>query len=86
MHEPNFKPNHWVLYEMPQGVAGFGQNVGGRYTNGAWNYQVKGATPNDDNVEVPQDTISFVLENGNWTAPQHFGGSSSAYADISVVE
>ena len=81
MNEPIFKPSQWVLYELAEGVAGFGQIVGGLYTAARWTYQVKGATPNDNNVEVPEDSIKSVMENGNWTVPHHFSGSNSAYAD-----
>lgn len=80
MKEPSYKPQQWVLYELEEDHAGFGHIVGGIYDGDGWSYQVQGPTPNGDNVEVPEDSVKFILENGNWTAPQHFSGSNSAYA------
>ncbi len=80
MKEPNYKPNQWVQYELEDNIGGFGQVVGGVYNNDTWQYHVRGATDSETNVLVPQDAVKFILENGNWTAPQHFGGSNSAYA------
>lgn len=80
MNEPAYKPNQWVLYQVEETSAGFGQVVGGLYIDGTWKYHVRGATDSETNVQVHQDAITFILENGNWTAPQHFGGSNSAYA------
>lgn len=79
MKQPAYKPSQWVLYELEEDAAGFGQIVGGVHIDGNWKYHVRGATDSDTNVQVPEDAITFILENGNWTAPQHFGGSNSAY-------
>lgn len=81
MQEPVYKPNQWVLYETDENHAGFGKIIGGTHGSAGWMYRVKGTTQNGDAVEVSQESITFILENGNWTAPQHFSGSNSAYAN-----
>ena len=80
MHEPTYKPNQWVLYELDADTAGFGVIVGGVFNDATWHYNVRGVTDSETNVQVSQDEVKYILENGNWTAPQHFGGSNSAYA------
>lgn len=81
MNEPIYKPNQWVLYELEEDTAGYGIIVGALYSDGIWKYHVKGATPNEhDNIQVPEEAVKSVLENGNWTIPQNFGGANSAYA------
>ena len=81
MNEPVYKPNQWVLYELESDAAGFGLVVGALFNDGNWKYHVKGAASNEhDYIQVPEEAVKFILENGNWTAPQNFGGANSAYA------
>ena len=77
MHDPKYKPDQWVLYDNPDSLTGFGKVTGGDYSDG-WIYTVVGA---DHNRQIAEDDVISILENGNWTKPQHFGGADSAYAD-----
>ena len=81
-NEPAFKPGEWVIYELEDSTTGFGQILGGLTSENVWTYNVHGPALNGDGVQVPEKAVKFTLENGNWTAPTHFGGSNSVYANM----
>ncbi len=78
MHHPKYKPDQWVLYDNPESLTGFGKITGGDYIDG-WLYAIVGV--GNTSRQIAEDDIVSILENGNWTKPQHFGGADSAYAN-----
>jgi hypothetical protein len=84
MKEPTYKPDQWIAFESNT-LNGFGQIVGGTYDDG-WYYTVRGLNAHGNLASVPEADIVYLLQNGSWLAPSHFGGRGSIYSDSSEVE
>jgi len=84
MKEPTYKPDQWIAFEN-EAESGFGQIVGGSFENG-WCYTLSGVTAHGDLTSVAEADIIYLLQNGSWLAPSHFGGRGSIYSDDVEVE
>lgn len=80
MKEPTYKPEQWIVYEQ-DGAGGFGQIIGGIFDGESWLYTVSGVSVDSEYVQVEQDEITHLLQNGSWLAPSHFGGHTSVYSE-----
>ena len=78
--EPIFKPEAWVRYEFDDNTAGFGKIRGASFSDDVWHYAISGAAA--EVQTIPEDCITHILENNNWTKPSSFSGSNSAYANV----
>lgn len=79
MKEPTYKPEQWITFEQ-EGAGGFGKIIGGSFDEG-WTYTVKGSLANGELCMVHEKEIVYLLQNGSWLAPSHFGGQGSVYSD-----
>lgn len=84
MKEPTYKPDQWIAFESKD-VSGFGQIVGGSYNDG-WHYTIRGVNAHGNLTAVNEADIIYLLQNGSWLAPSHFGGRGSIYSDENEVE
>ena len=80
MKEPTYKPHDWIAFEQGD-LGGFGQVIGGSFSEDGWEYIVSGSLAGGSDRAVREDEISLVLQNGSWLAPSHFGGHGSAYTE-----
>ena len=80
MKEPLKKPGQWIVFEHGDG-GGFGEIIGGSFTDGMWYYTVKGAHVDGVHTEVADSSITYTYEGGSWLAPTGTS-SQSAYQDI----
>ena len=80
MHEPLYKPEHWILYQQGDN-GGFGQIVGGTFGADGWHYTLRGIQLDTTLTSVSENDIIFAYEQNSWIAPTHLGGAGSAYTD-----
>lgn len=81
MQEPTYKPGTWVTFSRGN-TGGFGEIIGGFYTNNEWHYHVKNAEMNAGTAQITGKDIQFTFEGGNWMKPNYTVGNSSIYAQV----